>query len=94
MLGCLQMKSPVMTSTGVEQISLLLSPALLLSTCSHLSFSFTQYVSKATNTVRCALKEPAKSKALQNEVFSFKESVWTAGVQGEKIPKKGVDLDY
>lgn len=67
---------------------------LLLSTCSHISLSFTQYVSKATNTVRCALKEPAKSKALQNEVFAFKESVWTAGVQGEKIEKRGIDLTY
>jgi hypothetical protein len=51
-------------------------------------------VSKATNTLRGALKEPAKRKSLQNEVFAFKESVWTAGVQGEKIPKTGVDLNY
>jgi hypothetical protein len=55
---------------------------------------FTQYVSKATSTVRGALKEPAKRKALQNEVFTYKQSAWTAGKQGEKMARTGVSLDY
>lgn len=57
-------------------------------------YFFTQYVSKATSTVRGALKEPAKRKALQNEVFTYKQSSWTAGKQGEKIERKGLTLNY
>ena len=46
-----------------------------------------QYVNRATSCVRGALKEPAKRKAMAQEQFSFKASVWEAGtgVQGPKV---------
>ncbi|MCP4746881.1 MAG: hypothetical protein GY874_12200, partial [Desulfobacteraceae bacterium] len=40
-----------------------------------------QYVTKASSTVRAALKEPAKSKALAQETFSYNKSVWSNGEQ-------------
>lgn len=43
-----------------------------------------QYINRASTSVRGALKEPAKRKAMQNEVFSYKASTWTAGEQGPK----------
>eukprot|EP00571_Detonula_confervacea_P007210 CAMPEP_0172329334 /NCGR_PEP_ID=MMETSP1058-20130122/60827_1 /TAXON_ID=83371 /ORGANISM="Detonula confervacea, Strain CCMP 353" /LENGTH=70 /DNA_ID=CAMNT_0013046505 /DNA_START=65 /DNA_END=277 /DNA_ORIENTATION=+ len=46
--------------------------------------SYVQYVSKASSTVRAALKEPAKSKALTQEAFAYNRAQWTTGVQGEK----------
>jgi hypothetical protein len=46
--------------------------------------STVQYVTKASSTVRAALKEPAKSKALAQEGFVFNRSHWTNGKQGEK----------
>jgi len=46
--------------------------------------SYVQYVTKASSTVRAALREPAKTKALSQETFAYNRSVWSAGVQGEK----------
>ncbi|KAL7443878.1 hypothetical protein ACHAXH_007732 [Discostella pseudostelligera] len=46
--------------------------------------SYVQYVTKASSTVRAALKEPAKSKAMAQEGFVFNRSHWTNGKQGEK----------
>eukprot|EP00541_Cyclophora_tenuis_P010842 CAMPEP_0116558610 /NCGR_PEP_ID=MMETSP0397-20121206/9902_1 /TAXON_ID=216820 /ORGANISM="Cyclophora tenuis, Strain ECT3854" /LENGTH=65 /DNA_ID=CAMNT_0004084219 /DNA_START=24 /DNA_END=221 /DNA_ORIENTATION=- len=48
--------------------------------------SYLQYINKATSTVRSALKEPAKQKAMQKEVFGFNKAVWEGGVQGPKVP--------
>jgi hypothetical protein len=45
---------------------------------------YAQYVTKAASTVRAALKEPAKSKAIAQESFSFNKSTWTDGKQGAK----------
>eukprot|EP00546_Thalassionema_frauenfeldii_P006666 CAMPEP_0178913524 /NCGR_PEP_ID=MMETSP0786-20121207/10892_1 /TAXON_ID=186022 /ORGANISM="Thalassionema frauenfeldii, Strain CCMP 1798" /LENGTH=70 /DNA_ID=CAMNT_0020586279 /DNA_START=66 /DNA_END=278 /DNA_ORIENTATION=- len=46
--------------------------------------SYLQYVNKSASTIRMALKEPAKRKALALENFGYHKSVWEAGVQGEK----------
>ena len=46
--------------------------------------SISQYVTKASSTVRAALKEPAKSKAMTQETYFFNKSTWTNGVQGPK----------
>eukprot|EP00550_Attheya_septentrionalis_P009808 CAMPEP_0198283674 /NCGR_PEP_ID=MMETSP1449-20131203/3248_1 /TAXON_ID=420275 /ORGANISM="Attheya septentrionalis, Strain CCMP2084" /LENGTH=72 /DNA_ID=CAMNT_0043980397 /DNA_START=69 /DNA_END=287 /DNA_ORIENTATION=+ len=46
--------------------------------------SYVQYVTKATSTVRMALKEPAKSKAMQQEIFEYNAASWVAGKQGAK----------
>jgi len=43
-----------------------------------------QYVTKASSTLRAALKEPAKSKAMAQETFSYNRSVWSNGEQGAK----------
>jgi len=43
-----------------------------------------QYVTKATSCLRAALKEPAKSKAMVQETFSYNKSVWSNGEQGAK----------
>ena len=43
-----------------------------------------QYVTKASSTVRAALKEPAKSKAMAQEAFGYNRSHWTGGEQGGK----------
>eukprot|EP00591_Stephanopyxis_turris_P004534 CAMPEP_0195523660 /NCGR_PEP_ID=MMETSP0794_2-20130614/22993_1 /TAXON_ID=515487 /ORGANISM="Stephanopyxis turris, Strain CCMP 815" /LENGTH=66 /DNA_ID=CAMNT_0040653705 /DNA_START=59 /DNA_END=259 /DNA_ORIENTATION=+ len=50
--------------------------------------TYVQYVSRASSAVRGALKEPSKSKALQNEKFNFNSSVWESGVQGKKVIKE------
>lgn len=46
--------------------------------------SYTQFVTRAATSVRAGLKEPAKTKAMQQEAFMYNKSVWTAGEQGEK----------
>ncbi|KAL7490542.1 hypothetical protein ACHAWT_000106 [Skeletonema menzelii] len=46
--------------------------------------SYVQYVTKATSCLRAALKEPAKSKAMTQETFSYNKSVWSNGEQGAK----------
>ena len=49
-----------------------------------LSLSFPKYVAKASQTLRAALKEPSKSKALLREGFSYNRSLWKEGKQGPK----------
>ncbi|KAL3790387.1 hypothetical protein ACHAWO_011602 [Cyclotella atomus] len=46
--------------------------------------SYVQYVTKASSTVRAALKEPAKSKAMAQEAFSYNKAVWSQGTMGTK----------
>eukprot|EP00956_Cyclotella_meneghiniana_P010205 scaffold14075_cov72-Cyclotella_meneghiniana.AAC.3 len=46
--------------------------------------SYVQYVTKASSTVRAALKEPAKSKALAQETFSYNRATWTNGEMEKK----------
>ncbi|CAB9526239.1 Mitochondrial ATP synthase epsilon chain [Seminavis robusta] len=48
--------------------------------------SYLQYVNKAASTMRGALKEPAKTKAMAQEAFQYNTSVWSGGVQGAKTP--------
>ena len=51
-----------------------------------LSTIFTQqFVTRASSTVRAALKEPAKSKAMAQESFTYNSSKWAAGEQGDKV---------
>eukprot|EP00548_Thalassiothrix_antarctica_P004381 CAMPEP_0194130316 /NCGR_PEP_ID=MMETSP0152-20130528/1381_1 /TAXON_ID=1049557 /ORGANISM="Thalassiothrix antarctica, Strain L6-D1" /LENGTH=69 /DNA_ID=CAMNT_0038824791 /DNA_START=45 /DNA_END=254 /DNA_ORIENTATION=- len=47
--------------------------------------SYLQYLNKSASTVRMALKEPAKRKALTYEKFGYQKAVWKDGVQGEKV---------
>eukprot|EP00562_Extubocellulus_spinifer_P009038 CAMPEP_0178495362 /NCGR_PEP_ID=MMETSP0696-20121128/13503_1 /TAXON_ID=265572 /ORGANISM="Extubocellulus spinifer, Strain CCMP396" /LENGTH=70 /DNA_ID=CAMNT_0020123493 /DNA_START=26 /DNA_END=238 /DNA_ORIENTATION=+ len=47
--------------------------------------SYVQFVTRASSTVRAALKEPAKSKAMAQETFSYNSSKWVDGVQGDKV---------
>jgi hypothetical protein len=44
-----------------------------------------KYVNKAASSVRGALKEPAKRKAMAQEAFSYKVSSWEQGVQSPKV---------
>jgi hypothetical protein len=44
-----------------------------------------QYVNKAASTVRGALKEPAKRKAMAQEAYAFKTALWEGGTQGPKV---------
>eukprot|EP00584_Thalassiosira_punctigera_P016487 CAMPEP_0172549882 /NCGR_PEP_ID=MMETSP1067-20121228/22576_1 /TAXON_ID=265564 ORGANISM="Thalassiosira punctigera, Strain Tpunct2005C2" /NCGR_SAMPLE_ID=MMETSP1067 /ASSEMBLY_ACC=CAM_ASM_000444 /LENGTH=67 /DNA_ID=CAMNT_0013337323 /DNA_START=84 /DNA_END=287 /DNA_ORIENTATION=+ len=46
--------------------------------------SYVQYVNKASSTLRMALREPAKSKAVAQETFAYNRSQWTEGAQGPK----------
>jgi len=48
-------------------------------------FVSSQFVTRASSTVRAALKEPAKSKAMAQETFSYNSSKWVDGVQGDKV---------
>ena len=43
-----------------------------------------QYVNKAATTMRGALKEPAKVKAMAQEKFTYNSAAWTAGEMGAK----------
>ena len=45
----------------------------------------TQFVTRASSTVRAALKEPAKSKAMAQESFAYNASKWSGGAQGDKV---------
>lgn len=49
-----------------------------------LSHAFPQYVTKASSTLRMALKEPAKSKAMAQETFAYNRAHWTDGNMGTK----------
>jgi len=44
-----------------------------------------QFVTRASSTVRAGLKEPARSKAMAQESFTYNTSKWSAGDQGEKV---------
>lgn len=48
--------------------------------------SYTQYVTRASSTMRAALKEPAKTKAMGNETFSYNAAKWDAGAPIAKVP--------
>eukprot|EP00521_Asterionellopsis_glacialis_P005405 CAMPEP_0195266904 /NCGR_PEP_ID=MMETSP0706-20130129/12282_1 /TAXON_ID=33640 /ORGANISM="Asterionellopsis glacialis, Strain CCMP134" /LENGTH=71 /DNA_ID=CAMNT_0040321573 /DNA_START=27 /DNA_END=242 /DNA_ORIENTATION=+ len=48
--------------------------------------SYTQYVTRASSTLRAALKEPARSKALEQEKFSYNAAKWAAGETSGKTP--------
>ncbi|KAL7465881.1 hypothetical protein ACHAXS_006181 [Conticribra weissflogii] len=48
------------------------------------------YVTKASSTVRAALKEPAKSKAMAQEAFAYNRSHWVDGQQGVKSMVDGL----
>lgn len=43
-----------------------------------------QYVNRAAGSIRGALKEPAKRKALAQNSYYYKKSVWENGNQGPK----------
>eukprot|EP00561_Arcocellulus_cornucervis_P013594 CAMPEP_0185802208 /NCGR_PEP_ID=MMETSP1322-20130828/1878_1 /TAXON_ID=265543 /ORGANISM="Minutocellus polymorphus, Strain RCC2270" /LENGTH=70 /DNA_ID=CAMNT_0028497961 /DNA_START=62 /DNA_END=274 /DNA_ORIENTATION=+ len=47
--------------------------------------SYVQFVTRASSTVRAGLKEPARSKAMAQESFTYNTSKWSAGDQGEKV---------
>ena len=49
-----------------------------------------QYVSKASSTLRAALKEPAKSKAMAQETFSYNKAIWSEGTMGTKTLVDGL----
>jgi hypothetical protein len=49
-----------------------------------------QYVTRAATALRQGLKEPAKSKALQQEVFAYNANAWTAGKTGTKKAVKNL----
>ena len=42
-------------------------------------FYLHQFVTRAASTVRASLKEPAKTKAMANETFSYNAAPWSAG---------------
>ena len=44
-----------------------------------------QFVTRASSAVRAGLKEPAKSKAMAQESFTYNASKWSAGEQGDKV---------
>ena len=46
---------------------------------------FTQYVNKSASAIRASLKEPAMRVVASQEIFSYKRSIWTDGIQGEKV---------
>jgi len=47
--------------------------------------TYLQYVNTAATAIRGALKEPAQRKAMAQEFYSYKSSVWENGVQGQKV---------
>ncbi|GKY94341.1 hypothetical protein MPSEU_000400000 [Mayamaea pseudoterrestris] len=46
--------------------------------------TYLQYINRAAGAMRHALKEPAKSKALEQETFHYKTALWNAGTQAPK----------
>ena len=44
-----------------------------------------QYVNRATSSVRLAMKEPGRMKAMQQEVFAYNAEVWEGGEPQEKV---------
>lgn len=53
-------------------------------TKSIISLNPLQYVTRAATAVRQGLKEPAKTKAMQHESFSYNAAAWEAGKSGKK----------
>ena len=49
-----------------------------------------QYVTKASSAVRAALKEPAKTKAMAQETFSYNRATWSEGTMGAKTLVDGL----
>ena len=47
--------------------------------------SYLEYLSIGTQSVRNCLKEPVRTQALERGAVHLRESVWSAGQQGEKI---------
>lgn len=47
--------------------------------------SYLQYVNKSASAIRASLKEPAMRVVASQEIFSYKRSIWTDGIQGEKV---------
>ena len=45
-----------------------------------------QYANRAASAVRGALKEPAKSKLMAQDQFSYRTAHWTNGAMGPKQP--------
>lgn len=69
------------TSTYIRFLSCFPPPTpFLLNPSTH-----QQFVTRASSTVRAALKEPAKSKAMAQESFTYNSSKWAAGEQGDKV---------
>ena len=48
-------------------------------------------MNKAASTIRGALKEPAKRKAMAQDSVSYNASVWEAGHQGPKVHVTSVE---
>jgi len=49
--------------------------------------TYLQFLSKSTSTIRMALKEPAKRKAMDQELFSFNTANWADGKMLAKFEK-------
>ena len=49
-----------------------------------ISLNSLQYVTRAATAVRTGLKEPAKTKAMQHEAFSYNAAAWESGKSGKK----------
>ena len=45
-----------------------------------------QFVTRAATTMRASLKEPAKTKAMANESFSYNAGIWKEGKSQGKTP--------
>lgn len=53
---------------------------------SHNRFVALQYVNRATSSLRSAMKEPARMKALQQEVFAYNSTQYVNGESEGKVP--------
>eukprot|EP00590_Aulacoseira_subarctica_P004330 CAMPEP_0172434576 /NCGR_PEP_ID=MMETSP1064-20121228/70708_1 /TAXON_ID=202472 /ORGANISM="Aulacoseira subarctica , Strain CCAP 1002/5" /LENGTH=65 /DNA_ID=CAMNT_0013182809 /DNA_START=63 /DNA_END=263 /DNA_ORIENTATION=+ len=47
--------------------------------------SYTQYIMRATQAMRSALKEPAKSRAVKRDECGFTRQIWEEGKAGKKV---------
>eukprot|EP00588_Corethron_pennatum_P021491 CAMPEP_0194317916 /NCGR_PEP_ID=MMETSP0171-20130528/14590_1 /TAXON_ID=218684 /ORGANISM="Corethron pennatum, Strain L29A3" /LENGTH=67 /DNA_ID=CAMNT_0039074647 /DNA_START=92 /DNA_END=295 /DNA_ORIENTATION=+ len=47
--------------------------------------SYVQYLNRATTTLRASLKEPAKSKAASQAIFSYNRNVYVDGAGTGKV---------
>lgn len=53
--------------------------------------SYVQYVSKASSTLRAALREPARSKAAAQESFAYNRATYAKGVPSQKVKVDQLD---